>query len=67
MDADYVYVAEIDTVRRVSVNPIDNGSFASSLLAPAQEATMIAVDEKFIYWTNYGQLGGTLSKLAKPL
>jgi hypothetical protein len=67
VDADYVYVAEIDTVRRVSVNPIDNGSFASSLLAPAQEATMIAVDEKFIYWTNYGAFGGTLLKLAKPL
>jgi hypothetical protein len=66
VDAEYVYVAEIDAVRRVSLNKV-NGSFASLLLAPAQEATMIAVDEKYIYWTNYGAFGGTLSKLAKPL
>jgi hypothetical protein len=66
VDADFAYVAEFGAVRRVSLVEV-NDSFASSLIAPAQEATMIAVDEKFIYWTNYGQLGGTLSKLAKPL
>lgn len=62
LDDDYVYVVSGTDVVRVNKAP----PFDTTFVATAATGTQIAVDEKFIYWTNIGG-GGSLMKIAKPL
>ncbi len=60
VDENYVYVAELDRVRRVAID-----GFAKSNVAAGSRVSMIAADDNFLYWTDYGD--GALKKMAKPL